>query len=219
MSHISVVLVSAGVGSPSTTSMLCARIAKALDEAGVDSRIIELRELASGLSHAVVAGIRNPTVQAALQAVTNADALVMATPIYKGSYSGLFKLFIDLLEQDAIVSRPVLLAATGGTARHSLALDGDMRALFGYLRALVVPTVIFAAPEDWGDSPRAVALSARIRRGAGELLGLARAGTALPAAKVTNETRAQDADPDKPFDIAFDTPLMRLAAGGTADAR
>lgn len=72
------------------------------------------------------------------------------TPIFTASYSGLFKTFFDVVEADALTDKPVLIAATGGTERHSLALEHALRPLFTYLRAVVVPTAVYAASSDWG---------------------------------------------------------------------
>ena len=91
------------------------------------------------------------------------------TPIFSGSYSGLFKTFFDVLEPGVLAGKPVLIGATGGTARHSLALDYALRPLFSYLRTVVVPTAVFAAPEDWGSDAQ---LSDRVDRAAGELADL-----------------------------------------------
>ncbi len=99
--------------------------------------------------------------------------MIAATPVYSGAYTGLFKSFVDLLGQAALDGTPVLLAATAGTARHSLALDHAMRPLFSYLRALTVPTGVFAASEDWGgDGDAAGALAGRAERAASELAEL-----------------------------------------------
>ena len=82
-----------------------------------------------------------------------ADALIAVSPIFSGSYSGLFKTFFDVLEPETLAGKPVLIGATGGTARHSLALEHALRPLFSYLHAVVVPTAVYAAPEDWGTHP------------------------------------------------------------------
>src|SRR6185369_14161607 len=100
---------------------------------------------------------------------TEADAVIAVTPVFAASYSGLFKMFVDVLEPDALRGTPVLLAATAGSARHSLVLEHAMRPLFSYLRALTVPTAVFAAPEDWAG---ATPLADRIDRAAGELADL-----------------------------------------------
>ncbi len=103
--------------------------------------------------------------------MTTADAVVAVTPVFAASYSGLFKTFVDVLEPDALAGTPVLLAATAGTARHSLVIEHAMRPLFSYLRALTVPTGVFAAPEDWAQGD-AAPLADRIRRAAAELADL-----------------------------------------------
>lgn len=100
--------------------------------------------------------------------MAGADALIVVTPVFSASYSGLFKSFFDVLDKDALAGKPVLIAATGGSARHSLVLDHALRPLFSYLRAVVVPTGVYAASEDWG----AEGLDGRIERAAGELVAL-----------------------------------------------
>ena len=104
-----------------------------------------------------------------LRKVADADAVIAVTPIFRASFSGLFKSFFDVLETDALVGKPVLIGATGGTARHSLALEYALRPLFTYLQAIVVPTAVFAAPEDWASEN---VLSERLARGGDELARL-----------------------------------------------
>ena len=95
--------------------------------------------------------------------------LITVTPIFNASYSGLFKSFFDVVEKDALNDKPVLLAATGGTARHSLALEHAVRPMFGYLRAVTVATAVFAASQDWGGDEADGHLRGRIDRAAAEL--------------------------------------------------
>ncbi len=102
--------------------------------------MVELRELANDIAQNMVTGFPGPRLRDAVDAVTGADGLIAVTPVFTGSYSGLFKSFFDVIDKDALAGRPVLVAATGGTARHSLVLDHAMRPLFAYLRAVVVPT-------------------------------------------------------------------------------
>jgi FMN reductase len=115
-----------------------------------------------------------------VETVVGADGLIAVTPIFSGSYSGLFKTFFDVLDKESLAGKPVLLGATAGTPRHSLALEHAMRPLFAYLRSVVVPTAVFAAADDWaGGGDRT--LSDRITRAAGELADLvARAPAAAP---------------------------------------
>lgn len=167
-----ITVVSAGLGSASTTSMLAKNIAFELEDVGAGVQIcrVELRALAKDILKAIIDRDQSATLKDALAVVRNADALVMVSPTYNSAYSGLFKMFVDVWEPGMINSKPVLLAATGGTLRHSLALDGPMRSLFGYLRGLVMPTVVFATPEDWNkDMQPMPRLSTRIKRAAGEL--------------------------------------------------
>src|SRR5690606_17548348 len=96
--------------------------------------------------------------------------LIAVTPIFSTSYSGLFKSWIDVLDREAIEGTPVLLGATAGTPRHSLAIDYAMRPLFTYLHAEPVSTSVFAASDDWGDNADRVAISkTRVDRPAREL--------------------------------------------------
>ncbi|MEW2345275.1 CE1759 family FMN reductase [Streptomyces griseoaurantiacus] len=134
----------------------------------VEVQVVELRELAVEIAHHFTNGFPGPSLAAALRAVTDADALIVVTPVFSASYSGLFKSFFDVMEKDALAGTPVLIGATGGSARHSLVLEHAMRPLFAYLRAVVVPTAVYAASEDWG----ADGLAERIERAAGELAGL-----------------------------------------------
>ncbi|MGN9842757.1 FMN reductase [Nonomuraea sp. H19] len=172
------VVVTAGLTQPSSTRLLADRLAEAtVRRAGpeeADVRVIELRELAVDVANAFVTGFPNTRLRDAIEAVTEADGLIAVTPIFSGSYSGLFKSFFDVVDNTALAGKPVLIAATGGTARHSLALEHALRPLFAYLRAVVVPTAVYAAAEDWGGGRDAFTdgLGERIDRAAGELAGL-----------------------------------------------
>jgi FMN reductase len=186
----SLVVVAGGVGEPSSTRLLADRITAAVDrhlrDAGVQPRIemIELRPLAQDLASHVLAGFAPPRLQAALDAVQAADGVVAVTPVFSASYSGLFKLFFDLVDRDAFEGKPVLLAATGGTARHSLVIEHAMRPLFAYLKADPVPTGVYAATEDWGASEVAMegGLAGRIDRAAKQLASAMATGNATAPA-------------------------------------
>ncbi|MEV4944346.1 FMN reductase [Streptomyces sp. NPDC053755] len=156
MQTLQLVAVSAGLSAPSSTRLLADRLAKAAEqrlteqEYAVEVRVVELRDLAVDIAKNFVTGFPSAGLQAAIDAVTGADGVIAVTPVFTASYSGLFKSFFDLIAPDALTGKPVLVAATGGTARHSLVLDHALRPLFAYLRALVVPTAVYAASEDWG---------------------------------------------------------------------
>ncbi|WP_405949835.1 FMN reductase [Streptomyces prunicolor] len=177
------VVVSAGLSVPSSTRLLADRLAAAVDgRTPVDIQVVELRDLAVEIAHNFTNGFAGRSLAAALDAVTEADGLIVVTPVFSASYSGLFKSFFDVLEKDALAGRPVLIAATGGSARHSLVLDHALRPLFAHLRAVVVPTGVYAASEDWG----AEGLPERIERAAGELGALMRGlSTARPTKQPT----------------------------------
>lgn len=174
-----VVVISSGLSETSSTRRLADQLGEATAAAlrargtAVEVRLLDLRERAHDITNATLTGFAAPDLQSDIDAVLAADGVVAATPVYSGSYTGLFKSFVDLLGQAAFDGTPVLLAATAGTARHSLALEHAMRPLFSYLRALTVPTGVFAASEDWGgDGDAAGALAGRVQRAAGELAEL-----------------------------------------------
>lgn len=174
------VVVSAGLSQPSSTRLLADRLTEAtrrrLAEAGreAEPRVVELRELATEIAGHLVTGFPAPALREALEAVSGADGLIAVTPVFAASYSGLFKSFFDLVEPDALAGTPVLIAATGGTPRHSLVLDHALRPLFTHLHATVVPTGVYAAAEDWGGGGDALtpSLPVRVDRAAGELAAL-----------------------------------------------
>lgn len=145
-----VVAVSGSLRSPSTTELLLDGI---LDELAahveIDRELIELHPLAVDLAVTLTKGVRSDAVTAALEAVSAADVLVVATPIYRGSYTGLFKQFVDALHQDAIVGVPVLLAVGGGNDQHSLAIDHELRPLFAFFRAHTLPVGVYARAADF----------------------------------------------------------------------
>jgi FMN reductase len=182
----SIVVVTAGLGVPSSTRLLADRLAAAaerhLREADLQPQVqvVELRAHAQDLVNHLLTGFPSPALQAVIDAVIAADGLVAVSPIFNASHSGLFKLFFDVVEKDGLAGMPVLLAATGGTPRHSLAIDHAMRPLFAYLNAATVATGVYAAAEDWGATGLAAdgALVERIDRAAAEL---ARAVAARPA--------------------------------------
>ncbi|MGW2490340.1 FMN reductase [Streptomyces sp. NPDC001606] len=184
------VAVSAGLSTPSSTRLLADRLTEsaradlAAEGHDVQTEVIELRELAVAVANHLVTGFPPPQLASAIDAVTGADGLIAVTPVFTASYSGLFKSFFDLIDPDALTGTPVLIAATGGTARHSLVLEHALRPLFAYLRAGVVPTAVYAASEDWGSGgdDHTEGLPARIQRAAGEL---AVAMAARPASGTT----------------------------------
>lgn len=171
-----IAVVSAGLSNPSSTRMLADRLAaetvKALAGHDVDARVdvIELRDHAHDITNNLLTGFAPPALESAINSVVSADALIVVTPIFSTSYSGLFKSFIDVLDPDSLTGKPVLIGANAGTARHSLAIDYAIRPLFAYLHAEPVSTGVFAASSDWGAAGDDVApLAKRVEKGAREL--------------------------------------------------
>jgi FMN reductase len=204
---LNLVVVSAGLRQPSSTRLLADRLAasteRALDNQGraAQVHVIELRELATDIAHNLVTGFPNETLSEALKAVESADGLIVVSPIFSASYSGLFKSFFDLIDPMALSGTPVLIAATGGSVRHSLALEHALRPLFAYLHATVVPTGVYAATEDWGASSSAGGtaspdLGGRIDRAATELAALLTTGLAAQR----RQRPSEDFDDVVPFE-------------------
>ena len=186
MTTRTIVVISAGLGQPSSTRLLADQLAAATARglpAGTQIITIELRELAHDIVDNLLTGFPSPALGEAIGQMLRADGVIAVTPLYNGSYTGLFKSFFDVLHPEALAGKPVLIAATGGTARHSLALEHAIRPLFTYLRAVTVPTAVFAATEDWGSaSSSAGALTARVERAGSELAALIdRSQPAAPA--------------------------------------
>jgi len=218
------VVINAGVSDPSSTRMLADRIAQqSLDRlagAGLATSlaIIDLAPLAIDIAKAIVAGFPGDKLQAAIDSLAGADAIIAATPVYKAGMSGLFKSFIDLVDNDLLIAKPVILAATAGTARHAMVADEQMRPLFAFLRAVPVPTSIFAAPEDWG----APDLGKRIDRAATELAQFVASGVGRSIVNAAwdgyqHQFAGNAAQAERSAaDVNFDTDLMRLAAGGSS---
>jgi FMN reductase len=167
-----IVVVSAGLSVPSSSQLLGERISAALvaRRPELTMSTVLLRAHASDLTNHLLTRVPSAGLREVLDDLIAADAVVAITPVFNASYSGLFKLFFDALDERTLAGKPVLLAATGGTPRHSLVVDQAMVPLFHYLKAIVVPTGIFAATEDWGASN--TGLEQRIERASGELLDL-----------------------------------------------
>ena len=147
-----VVAVSGGLQRPSKSAALAEHLLD-LIAAEVPShlRLIEMAEIAPQLTGAVWRSQLPEAVEQALAAVEQADVLVVATPVFRGSYTGLFKHFFDFVHQDALVDTPILLAATGGSERHSLVIDHQLRPLFSFFQARTLPLGVYATDRDFAD--------------------------------------------------------------------
>ncbi|MFT8639653.1 CE1759 family FMN reductase [Bifidobacterium sp.] len=221
-----IAIVSAGVGNPSTTTELARGIAlktsELLKEYGTDSDIalIELKNLSNDIAIASVSLQISPALQDALQTVQSSDAVIVASPVYKATYSGLFKSFWDIADADIVLGLPLAVVATGGSERHALVPDTAMRSLFAFMRALIVPTGVMAATGDWGSAD----LATHQDRVAAELAALVVAdvhqnlldsvgGKYTRTFKARVDDNADGSDASEGLD--FGSSLMHLAAGGS----
>jgi FMN reductase len=163
-------VVSGGLRMPSSTRLLADRLAASasrhLAERGLEvtTRVVELRPLARSIADAMITGFSGTELEEAFEVVASADGLVAVTPAFNASYSGLFKSFFDVLPEESLTDMPVLIGATGGTERHSLVLEHALRPLFSYLRAVVSPTGVYAATDDFGTTSDEGTLDDRVDR-------------------------------------------------------
>jgi FMN reductase len=214
------VVVSAGTSDPSSTRLLADKTAQrtgalaARRGAEVRTRVIDLRELAADITTALTSQLITPRLQQAVDALGAADGVIAAAPVYKAGPSGLFTSFFQVLDNDLLIGKPVVLAATAGTARHALVADDQMRPLFAYLRALPVPTSLFAATEDWADDT----LNKRVDRAAFELVLLMESGFARQVRDESWHSYQHEfgSAGGAELEIDTDSDLMRLATGGSA---
>ncbi|MEU8708273.1 FMN reductase [Streptomyces sp. NPDC048565] len=211
-----IVAVAAGLSSPSSTRLLADRLAEAARERlaaeqdrRVEIQVVELRDLAVDIAGHLVSGFPPAGLKKAIDAVTGADGLIAVTPVFTASYSGLFKSFFDLIDNTALTGKPVVIAATGGTPRHSLVLEHAMRPLFAYLRAVTLPTSVYAASEDWGSAgdEYTEGLPSRIRRAGGEL------AAAVTGRTVSGASRALALDDGEDAVVPFAQQLAALRVG------
>jgi FMN reductase len=214
-------VVSAGTGDPSATRLLADRTAERAAALAASrghtatTGVIELREISADISTALVSQLITPKLRRAADALGEADGIIASTPVYKAGPSGLFSSFFDVLDNDLLIGKPVVLAATAGTARHALVADDQMRPMFAYLRTLAVPTSLFAAPEDWSDP----ALATRIDRAARELVLLMESGFAAQIKDESWQSYQHEYGSANGTELSIDlnTDLMRLATGGSAE--
>ncbi|MFF1571274.1 FMN reductase [Leifsonia sp. NPDC058292] len=149
---VKVVGVSGSPTHPSRTTALVSAATDAFAEAlGGTGTVIELAPLLSGLGAGAFRSQLGPEVTAALEEVEAADVVVVGSPAYRATYTGLFKLFFDQIGQYALVGKPIVLTATGGSDRHALLVEHQMRPLFGFFQSLTLPLGIFAGEHDFAD--------------------------------------------------------------------
>ncbi len=147
-----IVAVSGGLQRPSRATLLAEHLLGVIgNDVHYEHHLIELGELAPQLAGALWRSQLPEAVERQLLAVEQADVLVVSTPVYRGSYTGLFKHFFDFIHQDALVDTPILLAATGGSERHALVIDHQLRPLFSFFQARTLPLGVYATDRDFAD--------------------------------------------------------------------
>ena len=174
-----ILALTAGLSTPSSTRMLTDQLSRAaaaaLGRTGAEVEVttVELREHAHDITDALLTRFPGERLSMVIEQVRAADAVIAVTPVFNVGPSGLFTMFFDAVDIELWKGKPILLGATAGTARHSLAIDYAIRPMFGYLKAEIVPTSVFAASADFGADTDGQAdeqpLAARVRRAAAEL--------------------------------------------------
>jgi FMN reductase len=174
-------VISGGLREPSSTRLLADRITAAVETALADRNLttttsmIELRSLGRPIIDAMLAGFASAELESAFETVADADGVIAVSPAFNASYSGLFKSFFDVLPEETLSDMPVLIAATGGTERHSLVLEHALRPMFSYLHAIVSPTGVYAATDDFGAQRGSAGLAQRIGKAADDFARLLQA--------------------------------------------
>ena len=147
---LNIVAVSGGLNNPSKTEALVQAILDELGEATpINVHFIKFSEIGHLLGGAIYRNQLPQRVQDDLAAVEAADALIVGTPVYRASFTGLFKHFFDFVEQNALIDVPVLLAASGGSERHALVLEHQLRPLFSFFQAQTLPIGVYATDRDF----------------------------------------------------------------------
>ncbi|MCY1268732.1 FMN reductase (NADPH) [compost metagenome] len=147
---LKVVAVSGGVQQPSRTlALVNALLTQLADRLPIEVRLLELARLGPQFAGVLRREDLPAALQADLEAIESADLLIAASPVYRASYTGLFKHLFDFVHHESLKNVPVLLAATGGSERHALVIDHQLRPLFGFFQAHSLPFGLYAAETDF----------------------------------------------------------------------
>ena len=147
---LKIVAVSGGLQRPSRTLALVEQLLEGLNDAlPARTRLIELGELVPKFGSVLQRAQLPREVESVLRDIETADLLLVASPIYRGSYTGLFKHLFDFVHHESLIDVPVLLAATGGSDRHALAIDHQLRPLFSFFQAHTLPIGVYATDKEF----------------------------------------------------------------------
>lgn len=180
-----------------------------------ETEIINLREFSHQLVDSMLTGVPSDELDEVYAKLRTADAVVLAAPIYNAAPIGLLTMFLQLFPEAGLRGIPVLLASTGGTARHSLATDHHIRPLIAYLKGLALPTTVFAATDDWGLPEEQTGMRRRIEAAVEELLELTSgsgqgAGNSRGASTSGAHGTSRRVEPVDEFDPSTITPFDQL---------
>jgi FMN reductase len=150
MTLVRTVVVSGSASAPSRTLTLAQNIlASIADQLAIEPYVIDIAEIGSDIGRALDRRALSTSAEYALTRIENAQILIAATPVYRGSYTGHFKHLFDLVDQNALIDTPVILAATGGSDKHCLVIEHQLRPLFGFLQSYTVPVGVYASHADF----------------------------------------------------------------------
>jgi len=188
---MSVILLGGSPAPHSSSSRLLQHIGERLTLHGQRVSRIEVRDLSA--TALLSLDTDEPSVARALAAVRQADAIVVATPVYKAAYSGLLKAFLDLLPQDGLAGKLVLPLATGGSQSHMLALDYALRPVLASMSARFILPSIYATSDQLGRGldgslTLAAPIAVRVAQGVEQLASELR----LVAPRPTTDAAAKD---------------------------
>ena len=225
----------ASLSESSTSSRLAQRILDAAKQAAeaapetatadpqastapLETEIINLREFSHQLVDSMLTGVPSDELDEVYAKLRTSDAVVLAAPVYNAAPIGLLTMFLQLFPEAGLRGIPVLLASTGGTARHSLAMDQHIRPVVAYLKGLALPTTVFAATDDWGLPEEQTGMRRRIEAAVEELLELTSgsgqgAGNSRGASTSGAHGTSRRVEPIDEFDPNTITPFEQLLGG------
>lgn len=169
MSNNLIVGFSGNLARPSSTYRFVDSVTKALAaQSGLNHQVFDIEDLGSSLAAARSVADLDPAARRVIRTIIEAEALVIGSPTYKGSYTGLFKHVFDLLDPADLRGKPIILTATGGGDRHSLIVEHQLRPLFAFFEAFVLPTAIYASSRDFVDGAPSPAIHSRVNQALAE---------------------------------------------------
>ncbi len=182
MSNNLIVGFSGNISRPSSTRRFVETVTQSLAEkSGLGHAVFDVEDLGASLATARSVDNLDPAARKVITTIIEAEALVIGSPTYKGSYTGLFKHVFDLLDPSDLRGKPIVLTATGGGDRHSLVVEHQLRPLFAFFEAFVTPTAIYASGRDFVEGAPSSTILGRVNQALDEASLLINARS-IPAA-------------------------------------